>query len=255
VRTLGVDLASQKEGTALAVIRWAEGGATLEQLACGVEDEGILRCAKAADAIGIDAPFGWPRAFLDMVERREPLGPWTKPRRDQLRFRRTDLYVQQQTKRWPLSVSSDLIAIPAMRCQGLLDALKVTDRSGDGRVFEVYPRAGLQRWGLEGWGYKGKAKATERSALWSTLRALAPWLDVPSAAHAALVATSHDAFDAVVAAMLARAAMIGACDPVPEQDRDHARTEGWIVLPREGSLAELPRPFTTAAVAAPRRRR
>ena len=45
--------------------------------------------------------------------------------------------------------------------------------------------------------------------------------------------------DALVAALVARAAVIGCCEPIPPGDRALAMEEGWIALPRSGSLADL----------------
>ena len=51
---------------------------------------------------------------------------------------------------------------------------------------------------------------------------------------------SDDALDAVLCALIARAAALGLTVPPPDQDRERARAEGWIHLPRRGSLGELP---------------
>ena len=76
-----------------------------------------------------------------------------------LAFRRTDQVVHAATGRWPLSVSADRIAYPAMRCAGLLARLAATGRpvrrSGiDSLVAEVYPAAALRIWELPTAGYK-----------------------------------------------------------------------------------------------------
>jgi hypothetical protein len=55
-----------------------------------------------------------------------------------------------------------------------------------------------------------------------------------------LFGNSDHAFDAVVAALTARAAMLpGGVDPVPAEFADLARVEGWIALPAPGSLSRL----------------
>jgi len=64
------------------------------------------------------------------------------------------LYVQDKTKLWPLSVSTDRIALPAMRAMALLQRHKVKDRSGGPKFYEVYPAATLKNWGLTCRGYK-----------------------------------------------------------------------------------------------------
>jgi len=238
MRTLGVDLASQPAKTGVAVLSWAEeGGARVEQLTLGADDATLEALCAEVDAVGIDAPFGWPEAFTEMLGGATP-APWSDDARDRLRFRRTDHAVRAALGRWPLSVSSDLIGVPAMRCHGLLHRLGVEDRSGDGRVFETYPALGLSRWGLPSKGYKGKRGVEVRRALVSRLRAEAPWLHLTRGQVAQLVA-EDDALDAMVAGLLARAAVLGHVEPVPPADREAARAEGWIVIPTPGSLAKL----------------
>lgn len=58
MRTTGVDLAAQPQGTALAVIEWIAGGATLCELHLGVEDPQIVDAAASVDKVGIDCAFG-----------------------------------------------------------------------------------------------------------------------------------------------------------------------------------------------------
>src|ERR1700731_3662215 len=76
------------------------------------------------------------------------------PTADQLRFRATDRRVHETVGRWPLSVSADRIALPAMRTFALLVRHGVTDRSDDNKFYEVYPAGSLSQWGLTSRGYK-----------------------------------------------------------------------------------------------------
>src|SRR5687768_2578387 len=79
MRTLGVDLASQAKKTAICEIAWHDGVATVSRVHVGVSDPEILKHALAldlandgdsdGDAIGIDAPFGWPQPFVEFVSR------------------------------------------------------------------------------------------------------------------------------------------------------------------------------------------
>jgi hypothetical protein len=57
-----------------------------------------------------------------------------------------------------------------------------------------------------------------------------------------LVQHNDDAFDALIASLVARANALGLCGPVPDECLDEARVEGWISLPEAGSLAKLPGP-------------
>ncbi len=123
--------------------------------------------------------------------------------------------------------------MPAMRCAGLLRALGVTDRATNGRVFETYPALALHRWIGRSKGYKGPRGLQARQRIVAELRAEAPWLPVPPAC-----ADQDDLLDALLAALVARAAILGQVLDVPEDSRDRARREGWICVPSAG-LAEL----------------
>lgn len=65
-----------------------------------------------------------------------------------------------------------------------------------------------------------------------------PWLDWPVDAQQACE-KSDDALDAVVAALVARAAATDQSEPIPRKHVAAAKREGWIALPRSGSLASL----------------
>jgi hypothetical protein len=209
-----------------------------------VDDRAILAHAEGMDAIGIDAPFGWPGAFVQHVrDHHEGRGPdhsvWTTDLRDRLRFRRTDHFVRAALGRWPLSVSTDLIALPALRCTGLLRRLGVEDRSGDGRVFEVYPAAALHQWGLPSVGYKrGPDRHQLLESLVAQFQALAPWLDFPGNTLD-LISSTDDAFDAMISALAARAAFLSLTTPPPPDDAEAATREGWIAVPERGCLDRL----------------
>lgn len=242
--TLGIDLAAEPRDTGGCLVEWRGGRAAVSWVRLGLSDEDILREAAGADAVGIDAPFGWPTLFVEAVaahhaSRPWPVRSWDGPSRRRLRLRTTDRRVREMTGLTPLSVSSDTIAIPATRCASLLDRMGVTDRSGDGRVFEVYPAASLRRWGLPHRGYKGKENARALRSLLSALRRKAPWLEIP-AGPAELCARDDDAFDALVASLVARAAAKRLTSRPGPGEADGARVEGWIALPEPDSLDRLP---------------
>ena len=243
MRTLGIDLASDPKKTGVCIVRWGAGLAVVETLSVGADDDQLLELHARSDATGIDSPFGWPSPFEELVreEGRWRRDTWSTEKRDSLRFRLTDFRVRELTGRWPLSVSSDLIAVAAMRCVGLLERMGVRDRSGDGRVFETYPAAGLHAWGLPAVGYKGQKGRELRAAIWTELRQRMPWLDVTTE-QSDLIVAKDDALDALVAALIARAAKIGLTIRPAEDERSTAVTEGWIHVPVEGSLERLNRP-------------
>ncbi len=244
MRSLGIDLASRPRETAACLLLWREGRATVEFLERNLYDDALLDLAGTADAIGIDAPFGWPATFVDFVTAHHagrPVAPnWEDPDlRRSLRLRRTDLWVWAEgfTGRPPLSVSTDRIAMPALRCAGLLGRLGVLDRATDPRVFEAYPAAALGVWTGVSSNYKRKQGAATRAEIVGALREAAPWLEVPDECL-----DDADLLDALVAALVARAAALGRTHPPPDQEREAAVREGWIAVPLPHTLAHLPFP-------------
>jgi predicted nuclease with RNAse H fold len=237
VLTAGVDLAAEPTGTALAVIDWAAPVARVVSLEVGVPDARIVQAATGATSTGIDCAFGWPDEFVAFVQahaRGERIAPdpggmvW----RRRLAYRATDRHTRDITGRWPLSVSTDRLGLTAMHCAALLDRwgeeFGVVDRSGGGRVVEVYPGASLRLWGVDTRGYKTGSDA--RAAIVDGFFvAEAPWLDLSPVRS--LMVADDDAFDAVVAAVAARAHALGLCLGPPAELHDQARREGWIALP------------------------
>ena len=237
--TLGVDLAAQPENTAYCLIEWVKPNARIIELRCGADDTILLERFGRSDKIGIDAPFGWPTAFADAVYAHQRRNVWPAVSTASLRYRTTDHIVRERIKRWPLSVSSDLLGVTAMRAARLLSETGRIDRSGHGRFVEVYPAAALHIWGFPSTGYKKKSGEEKRRGITRRLISTTkPWLDWPVDAQQACE-KSDDALDAVVAALIARAAATDQTEPIPQKHMATAKQEGWIALPRSGSLASL----------------
>jgi predicted nuclease with RNAse H fold len=254
-RTLGIDLSAQPKKTAACSISWHDDGVEVEELAANCDDEALLERMLAADWIGIDAPFGWPKAFVETIKTWSDVGTWPKVNRDELRFRETDRYVRNAA-RLPLSVSTDRIGICAMRCASLLTAYATRragsqrwiDRSGADQVVEVYPGAALPLWSdeaaeltLDPSGYKGTKDepVAKRKRLIQSVEKGAPWLRLEPEQRDLCVLTD-DALDAVLCALVARAAERGLTFlPETERQVDLAPLEGWIHLPQRGSLSAL----------------
>jgi predicted nuclease with RNAse H fold len=233
VRTGGIDLAAQPRDTALCIVEWDEGAARVAALERPVDDAALERAADGLSKLGVDVPLGWPRAFVAAIAAHQQLGRWPTGDARALRFRRTDLVTRERTGAWPLSVSTDRIAIPAFRAARLL---AVEPRDGSGTVVEVYPAASLRLWGFDPRGYKAERGREVRERLVARFAEAAPWLHLGRFESA--FAASDDAFAALVAALKARAAALGLTQPPRGSDVEAARTEGWIALP-ECSLAEL----------------
>jgi len=227
------------ERTALASIEWAGTRAVVRDLVCPADDGVILDAIGQAGKTGIDCPLGWPDAFVDFVAAHRS-GHVALPRdgtgtgwRRELTMRRTDAFVRDRLHLVPLSVSADRIAHVALRCAVLLAKLDASgrpvDRSGAGAVVEVYPAASLRGWGLRHRGYKQPRTPDVLAAVADDLLAAAPWLDCGP--HEETIRRSHDAFDAVIAALTARAAGRGLTSPPGYGDLAAAATEGWIAIP------------------------
>jgi len=242
VRTLGIDLATVPSRTAVCTVSWDGTGAVADFSTEPATDKALIAACRTADKVGIDCPFGWPDPFVAaLVAHRD--AQWWPGRgsdgptfRRHLAYRETDLHVQLTTGVWPLSVSANFIGLTAMRCAALLDALAPVDRAGAGQVAEVYPAAALHLWHLWQPGYK-KQDLKGRKTLGEMLDGLCtkiPTLRFAPGAEQRCRA-SHDAFDALVSALVARAAACGlTTPPQDEQQRIRARTEGWIHLPTDG---------------------
>jgi predicted nuclease with RNAse H fold len=239
VLTVGVDLAAEPERTAVARIEWSSGRARICDVACGADDGMIVAAITEAQKAGIDCPLGWPDDFVAFVAAHRA-GQVTVPGdvtgrewRRQLTMRLTDRIVHAETGLTPLSVSADRIGHVAMRCAGLLAQLardgQAVDRCGSGTVVEVYPAASLKRWGLPYHGYKRPGDTQTLGHLVDQLLAAAPWLE--GGGTESLCRRSHDATDAVVAALTARAASQNLTSPPTARQEPAARTEGWIAVP------------------------
>jgi predicted nuclease with RNAse H fold len=250
VLTLGIDLAAQPEQTALAWIEWLPGQAIVRDACWGADDKAILAAMAEADKVGIDCPLGWPDAFITFVRAHQagsvaiPRGIADRGWRRSLTLRLTDKVVRQETLLTPLSVSGDRIGHVAMRCAVLLAQLAQrstpVDRSGSGKIAEVYPAASLKIWGLRYRGYKRPGDTQTVGKLVSELLQAAPWLELGEAEF--LCRSRHDAVDAVVASLTARAADRNlTMRPRTPEESAAARTEGWIALPLADSLlSQLP---------------
>ncbi|HRE80779.1 MAG TPA: DUF429 domain-containing protein [Opitutaceae bacterium] len=229
--SLGIDLSSQFKNTAAVLITWRGGRARAEIPCLSCTDDDLYPLIAQADVVGIDAPFGWPVEFVNAVNN-WPHETWSREARDRLRFRETDRFVHQQQNVWPLSVSTDIISLPAMRAMSLLRRHGVADRSGDGRFFEVYPAASLRAWGMNSRGYKETKSITSTSLRRKMINALHDALPALDFSDSAFIA-NPDAFDALIASLTARCAATGYTLGPSDTQRPLAQREGWIHLPTE----------------------
>ncbi|MGW3507271.1 DUF429 domain-containing protein [Streptomyces sp. NPDC000994] len=242
MRTLGIDLSASPPRTAAVLIDWSAAGAVAGPPILGCTDEQLLDLISGLeeeDQAGVDCPFGWPTAFVAaMAAHAAPHPTW--PGRDAdgaddlraLRYRRTDLIVAGHAPRHPLSVSFDRLGAVAARWARLQAVLAhrghPVDRMGTGRVAEVYPAAARMQWGL-------------RLGTVDELEAAASWLRMPEAARRAYAA-SRDAYDALIAALVAKAIRSRLTTWPTADDARLAQIEGWIHVPGSGALSCLAAP-------------
>lgn len=241
---MGVDLAAEPAGTALAILEWSQGSANVISVQVGVTDKAICEQVLGVEKIGIDCALGWPHEFVEFVAQYSNSDPSTWSFQGDIEWRRsvayreTDRVVRHKTGKWPLSVATDRLGLTSMRAAGLLSRLSETgitiDRTGAGLVAEVYPGASLRRWGFDTSGYRTSPE--KRQELISLLQSEHPWLNLNT--FTSLMRESADAFDAVIAGCAARAAALNKYDLPSPSTYQLAQQEGWIVLP-EGSFDSL----------------
>jgi predicted nuclease with RNAse H fold len=137
VRTVGIDLAAQPANTSACTVEWGPGRPLISELRPGLDDDALLEAIGRADKAAIDAPFGWPDEFVEAVTAHRNRAGWPGSGEDQdlyrfhLSFRATDRRLIEHGARRPLSVSTDLIGVVAMRCAYLLDRLAAFGEPAD----------------------------------------------------------------------------------------------------------------------------
>jgi hypothetical protein len=241
VVSVGVDVASQPAGTASCRVRWNGAGAVIESVEHELDDRRLAAIlAEPAAKIGLDVPLGWPDGFVEAVARYHAGGPFGEAGIGRLARRQTDEWVRENIHQTPLSVSTDRIAYPAMRVARLVGRVlpEGLDRTGAGKLVEVYPAAALRVWGLPHRGYKGSANRAVLLVIAQQLRDRCQWLSADHSTWDAASRSDH-AFDALICALVARAHQLGLCHPIPLDLRDSAAREGWIAVPRPASLQAL----------------
>ena len=229
--TAGIDLASQPAKTGAVVIDWSGPVPIVVQAIRGADDADVAAmCAVIASAggkVGIDCPLGWPVAFVQYVTAhaaRRPL-PYPLPTSAELRLRVTD-HMQVAAGRRPLSVSTDKLGSTALRAARILAAVAAAhgpaaaDRTGGGLVAEVYPAASRHAWRLS---------MTQRD-----LEPLTEPLGLRLAPEVARALCNEHVFDALVAALTARAAALGQTVSPELHQIPAAQVEGWIHAPVPG---------------------
>jgi predicted nuclease with RNAse H fold len=242
MRALGIDLAAEAKSTGAVMIepvgidRWRA-----TELDGPVDDDRLVRGAHDADVTGVDAPLGWPVAFVRAVSAHDALQPWPGPtQRATLTQRDTDRAVRSLGVGNPLSVSADKLGSVAMRC-ALLQRRWAEEvwtfqapRDGSGPLVETYPAAALRAWQIDSRGYKNRsdqddARRVRAEVVDAIDGAVRGWLDL-QAVRARCITSDH-VLDALVCALVAIAAKVEATNVPEEHQRHAALVEGWIHVP------------------------
>jgi predicted nuclease with RNAse H fold len=257
-RYVGIDLATEAKRTGVVIIELDGSTAIASMPAQGfvADDRGLVEVIDRATVVGLDSPLGWPDDFVSAVTAHRQSARWptfehrsTDKIRESLRHRKTDLFVRSlDLGSTPLSVSSDLIGVVAMRGAWLQSAWAqkwggLEPRDGSGRLVETYPAAALRAWGLlarRGVRYKGggvgelrEGQRSERARIMREIEEqTGSWLRVPELLRVAAVASDHT-LDAFICALVALAARANVTHSTPEESRDAALREGWIHVPND----------------------
>ncbi|MBY0549274.1 MAG: DUF429 domain-containing protein [Candidatus Obscuribacterales bacterium] len=222
--------------------------------------------------VGVDVPFGWPIDFVELVQSWNMAGingSLSVAEDDGYRYRKTDNVVDEELRKRPLSVTSDLIAASmrawlrlcsSTKTRGSLSPQIRVDRTefmpNLPVLIEVYPAATLRafashsnndiRWRTLIAGYKGK-DSTEATSLRKELLAILGEMFQISNIPISSMAESADETDAFIAAITALIFAFDQTENKPEVFRDwtvryptaeelpFARREGWIFFPCKSS--------------------
>ena len=261
-RFVGIDLASTPARTGVVTLDWSGSRAHASLVRdLRADDEGLTALVDATTVVGLDAPLGWPDDFVAALDAHHALRAWPsydvregEGERERLRLRKTDLFVRDlDLGSTPLSVSSDLIGVVAMRAALLQSRWakawgQYEARDGSGRLVETYPAAALRAWKLlprRGVRYKGgggtEKGEQQRGARESIAAALeqrtSTWLVLEPSLRHEIVRSDH-ALDALVCALVALAATREATHVASRELTAIAAREGWIHVPST-SLEDL----------------
>ena len=167
MHVVGIDLAARADTTAAVVLEPAAAGWVARAAVSPAGDDDLVAIAAGAAMVGVDAPLGWPDAFVDAVTAHHSFRAWPgSTDRTAMTHRLTDHRTRPTTGRMPLSVSADLLGVVGMRAALLqrrwADEVwgAPAERDGSGVLVETYPAAALSAWGVEHRGYKARASTT-----------------------------------------------------------------------------------------------
>ena len=275
-RTWGLDLSTNPRNVGLVCIEWltsGQGNVILQRITSRSITESmdeIRTRIETTTALGehwaVDVPFGWPRELGKwLVQHGGPCAaplpahvitsgsPWAG-----LASRVTDLLARKRADLpGGISVSFDKLGATAA-CWSMVelqldraatfDRSGLTPRPGGGRVVETWPAAAWRCWfpddrlNHESWSQLddrlGPVLATPLNRRLLRDDALGEWVSKDDKVS---TAAGHYR-DALVCALVARAASLGLTSGPAHDDGAVARSEGWIHLPAAERDSTLPLP-------------
>lgn len=253
-RTLGINLSAAAKFTSLVAIEWKDEGAWITEVVVDLEDDELVGYLSSGDRTGVYAPFGWPVAMVEAVASYTNGDEWQRASRRQFRHRQTESFVhdvlqgEADQELWPQSVSCDRLALQARRMAQLREQLFTEtgtrfDRAGGDRILEVYTPGASLLWGLASHSENGleiPPDASEKPGLLfiERIETAAPWLHWKEGKRGVCLKHEHTS-DALLAALVARAAELNLTIGPENGDLDIARREGWMHLPSKDSLPAL----------------
>lgn len=242
MKTLGIDLASKPQKTAAIGIEWPESGSprVLEgDTEARLTDDEVLRLFEAETwgRIAIDTPFGWPTDMLEVLNRwqaRTPIDLKASARTQgsPAIHRATEIAVRERTGKYPIAVGVNNLAWVSLRVFHLLSAAGgASDRSGvSTRFVEAYPKGAQTLWlgiGIE----STKKSAAARDTALGRIEEETGLIIGDARDEIIGEGEADHLFDALLCALVARAAMLAQTwRPQPEL-RATAEEEGWIHQP------------------------
>ena len=249
VDVVGIDLAADAKTTGVVFVRRASAANWIATAASTPStDDALVEAVRDVGAVGVDAPLGWPMAFVEAVAAHRRFRPWPGDvDRSTLTHRDTDRAIRRHGIRAALSVSADKLGSVAMRCALLqrrwADEVwgRPAGRDGSGPLVETYPAAALAAWRIDCIGYKNRrdeasARGVRVHVVAELDAALSSWLDL-APVRAPCVASDH-VLDALVSALVVIAAKTESTYAPAGSERDAALVEGWIHVPSR-PLADL----------------
>jgi predicted nuclease with RNAse H fold len=155
MRVAGIDWATEPKNRAMVVINYRDDNLVVERIVSPLDDLSVQEACTSQEyvVVAVDIPFGWPSEFAGFVQEWSPIQPCCEevPQSLPFRYRQTELVVNGTLNKWPLSVSSDRIALGArlwchlMMTGGLIERVDVLGNVHEDTptIIEVYPAATL----------------------------------------------------------------------------------------------------------------